>query len=275
MAVSELSLQVPEWFENRPDLALDSSLPAHVQIERWLTDLIARGELVPGGRLPRENDLAVMIGVSRMTLRQALATMESLGTLKRTTGRTGGTFVAEPRVECDLTGLAGFTEQIRRSNQHAGARVISATTMSAPGKVADALSIARGDIVHEVVRVRTAQRRPLALERSYFPASRVPDLLEHKLTSSLYELLARKYGQKPHTARESLEPVIARPEEAELLDVGVGAALMLIERTAYTAAGVAIEYARDLFRPDRVKITLQTGIGTARRAADVAGGSRD
>ena len=45
---------------------------------------------------------------------------------------------------------------------------------------------------------------------------------------------------------------------------------MLIERTAYTAAGVAVEYARDLFRPDRLRITLQTGIGTVRRAANLA-----
>lgn len=263
------SLPTPAWLSTCPDVGADNGYPAHVKIERWLTDLIACGELVPGDRLPRENDLAVMIGVSRMTLRQALATMESHGTLKRTTGRAGGTFITEPRVDCDLTGLAGFTEQLRRSNQRAGARVIIARTVPATAKAADALSIGRGALVHEVVRVRTAQRKPLALERSYFPAARLPDLLEHKLTSSLYELLTAKYGQKPHMARENLEPVIARSEEADLLDVNVGAPLMLVERTAYTAAGVAVEYAQDLFRPDRVKITLQTGIGNAQRPADL------
>ncbi len=35
---------------------------------------------------------------------------------------------------------------------------------------------------------------------------------------------------------------------------------MEIERTAYTAAGLAVEYARDLFRPDRVRISLRTGL---------------
>jgi GntR family transcriptional regulator len=110
----------------------------------------------------------------------------------------------------------------------------------------------------------------MALERAYFPAERLPGLLDQKLTGSLYELISRKYGQKPHTARENLEPVIAREEEAGLLDVTPGSPLMLIERTAYTAAGVAVEYARDLFRPDRVRITLQTGIGPARQQADLA-----
>ena len=36
---------------------------------------------------------------------------------------------------------------------------------------------------------------------------------------------------------------------------------MLITRTAFTSAGLAVEFARDLFRPDRITIALQTGIG--------------
>jgi GntR family transcriptional regulator len=50
-------------------------------------------------------------------------------------------------------------------------------------------------------------------------------------------------------------------DEAFLLGVAPASPLMLIERTTFTAAGLAIEYAKDLFRPDRVRISLQTGIG--------------
>ncbi len=73
-------------------------------------------------------------------------------------------------------------------------------------------------------------------------------------------LMARDYGQRPTSAIESLEPVIARADEADLLRVEAGTALMLITRTAYTSAGLAVEFARDIFRPDRIKIALQTGI---------------
>ena len=55
--------------------------------------------------------------------------------------------------------------------------------------------------------------------------------------------------------------MIARTHEADLLQVEAGAPLMLITRTAYTAAGLAVEFARDIFRPDRIKIALQTRIG--------------
>lgn len=258
---------VPPWLATLPQLHPTTGSPLHAQIERWLIEVIGRGDLVPGDRLPREGDLAATVGVSRMTLRQALASLEAQGIVVRRPGRSGGTFVTEPRVECDLTGLAGFTEQMRRSSIRAGARVISATTIGATAAVADALSMARGDLVHEVVRVRTARREPLALECSYLPAQTFPGLVERRLTGSLYELLKRHYGQTPHMATEHLEPVIAGTTEAELLGVALGSPLMLIERTAQTAAGLPIEFARDLFRPDRVRISLQTGVGVTARPA--------
>jgi GntR family transcriptional regulator len=254
------SVAAPEWATNLPDLADSSPVPAHARIERWLTDHIGRGDLVSGDRLPPEGQFAAMLGVSRMTLRQALASLETLGTVVRKPGRSGGTFVDEPKILCDLTGLAGFTEQMRRVNVRAGARMVGATTRPASHAVASGLSIERGAPVHEVVRIRTANREPLALERAYFPASVFPDLVERRLTGSIYALLTKVYGQQPATAAESLEAVIATPEEARMLHIEPNAPLMQIERTAYTAAGLAVEYARDLFRPDRVRISLRTGI---------------
>lgn len=234
-----------------------------MSIARWLRELIDHGDLVPGDRLPREDQFAAMLGISRMTLRQALSTLEAHGTLERKTGRAGGTFVREPRIDCDLTGLAGFTEQMRRAHLRAGARVVSAETVEANATVARALGVRRGGAVHEIVRVRTARREPIALERSYFPFDPFPDLLSHRLTGSLYGLLERVYGLGPTHAVEALEPVIARPHEAALLRMEASTPLMLIERTAFTTAGLPVEFARDLFRPDRIRISLRTGIGPA------------
>ena len=251
----------PDWLSTAPLFPTPDGMPVHANIARWLTDLIGRGELVPGDRLPREDRFAASLGVSRMTLRQALATLEGKGTLERKTGRLGGTFVREPRIECDLTGMAGFTEQMRRAHVRAGARVVRAVLVPANAKVAAALAVPRGAPVHEIVRVRTARREPLAIERSYFPVEPFPGLLDHGLSGSIYSLLARTYGQRPTSATEALEPVIARWDEAEMLKVDTGSPLMLITRTAFTTAGLAIEFARDLFRPDRIRISLQTGIG--------------
>jgi len=66
----------------------------------------------------------------------------------------------------------------------------------------------------------------------------------------LYDLLDQKYGQRPHRARESREPVCAGVREAEALGVAEGAPLMQVERTAYARSGLPLEFARDLFRGD-------------------------
>jgi GntR family transcriptional regulator len=256
-------------FATAMELQRHPGTTAHSQIERWFMDAIARGDLAPGDRLPREQDLAESFGVSRMTLRQALAGLGKRGVIKRVPGRSGGTFIVEPKIECDLTGLAGFTEQLRRSNLRAHARIIRAETVAAPRAVATALGLPRGALVHEVVRVRSAEGTPLALERSFFPGAVFPDFLDHRLTGSLYRLMARTYQQEPRTAVESLEPISTSADEAALLGIEAGLAVMLIERTAFTAAGLAVEFARDLFRSDRIKISIRSG-WTGGRADDLA-----
>ena len=234
--------------------------PAHAQIEERLAEAIVAGELRPGDRLPPERELAERIGVSRMTLRQALDSLERRGMVVRARGRRGGTFVAEPKIERDMTNLAGFTEQLRRQGRTAGARVLSAREGPASRRTAAALGLDAGDPVFEVIRLRLSDGEPVALERSLFPARRFPGLLGHELEGSLYELLERRYGEIPFRAVERLEPVLAEHPMAETLRVKPGVPLLLVERTAYNADGVALEYARDLFRGDRTRVLVESAL---------------
>jgi GntR family transcriptional regulator len=247
-------------FGSMPDLTDPSELPSHARIERWLAGAVDDGELLVGDRLPPEGELSAALGVSRMTLRQALAALESRGLLSRRRGRGGGTFVTRPRIECDLTGLPGFTEQMRRAQVRAGARVISASVRESSSEVAEALALRPRAQVYQIIRVRLANREPLALEETFLPASDFPDLLDRRLTGSLYSLMRRRYGLAPCTAREWLEPVIADEEQAALLSTSPGSALMLVTRTAYAESGKPLEYAHDRYRADRTRIGLRTGI---------------
>jgi GntR family transcriptional regulator len=239
-----------------PKLIRGPGLTVHGQIEDWLADAIATGRLAPGDRLPTEQDLAAWLGVSRMTLRHALAELAQRGLVIRAVGRSGGTFVAEPKVEQDLTVLAGFSEQLRRHGLVAGARVLAATEIKASPAASAALEINVGAPVYEVRRLRLAGGQPILIEYSLFPAERCPGLLNYRLDGSIYELLEEKYGQRPHRAKESLEPVLAGVREAEALGVTEGAPLMLVERTAYARSGLPLEFARDLFRGDRTKVVV-------------------
>lgn len=226
--------------------------PVWAQIEERLAQRIEGGELVPGDQLPPERELARSLGVSRMTVRQALGSLAARGLLERGVGR--GTFVRAPgRVVHDLTGVFGFTEQLGRQGLAAGAAVISAGSFDAPAEVAAALGTGRA---LRVERVRSADGRPVLLEDSWLPAELFPGLLERDLTGSLYELMREGYGLEPVAALERLEPMLARAHEARALGVEEGAPLMLVERVARTAGGTPVEFARDRHRGDRARFVV-------------------
>jgi GntR family transcriptional regulator len=231
--------------------------PAAIAVRDRLRREITDGQLVPGQRLGAEREIAERLGVSRSTIRAALADLERAGAIRRARGRGGGIFVAERKVERDLTSLEGLPAYLRRQGFASDARVISTATAAADEDAAHALGLQPGELVHEVVRVRLADGDPISLERAIFPASRFPGLLDHSLSGSLYELLQTQYGLEPGEAEERIELVDAGVSEARLLGVARGGSLVAIARKAWDADGLAFEYSHDLFRGDRVRIVVR------------------
>jgi DNA-binding FadR family transcriptional regulator len=61
-------------------------------VERLLT-VIKLGMVAPGDRFPPERELAVQLGISRLTLREAIRELHEAGYVSSRRGRNGGTFV--------------------------------------------------------------------------------------------------------------------------------------------------------------------------------------
>jgi GntR family transcriptional regulator len=218
---------------------------------------VAAGTLAPGERLGAERDLAERLGVSRSTIRAALADLERRGVIRRARGRGGGIFVAERKVERDLSSLSGLPAYLRRQGFESDARVLSTSTLEADADTMAALDLRHGEPVLEVVRVRLADGEPISLERASFPAARFPDLLDRSLAGSLYELLQTQYGLVPGEAEERIEVVAAGVAETRLLGVARGAPLLAVARTAWDADGRPFERSHDLFRADRARIVVR------------------
>jgi len=69
----------------------DSPIPIYYQLTILLRSKILNGELAEGSRLGKEEDLAALYQVSRVTVRQALETLEKEGLISRL--KRSGTFV--------------------------------------------------------------------------------------------------------------------------------------------------------------------------------------
>ena len=215
----------------------------------------------PGARLGTERELAERLGVARSTVRAALADLERNGVVRRVRGRAGGIFVAERKVERDLTSLAGLPYYLRRQGFESDARVLSTATLEADAETAAVLDT---DVVLEVVRVRLADGEPISLERASFPADRFPGLLDRSLAGGIYDLLQAEYELVPGEAEERIEVVAAGATEARLLGIARGAPLLAVARTTWDAEGRPFERSHDLFRADRARIVVRArSVGAA------------
>jgi len=221
-------------------------------------DLIAQRELRSGDRVGAERELAESLGVSRSTLRQALGILESSGVVRSVSGRSGGIFVAGPKVERDLSQIVGIPELLRGQGFTAGSRLVSVSVVPADEKSAAALNLAPGAFVVSIVRIRLADGVPISLEHARLPADKVPGLPERELGGSLYELLEREYGLHPHEATERIEVMHATTDEASILGIRLGDALLSVQRTTVDADGEPFEFSHDLFRADRTRIVVRS-----------------
>ena len=242
-------------------------------VRQVLAERIAAGELRPGQRLGAERALAADLGVSRATLRQALAVLADSGVVRRVPGRGGGTFVSRDKIERDTSRVVGVPALLRSQGVVAGTQVLSAQLSAADEPVARALGLRRGDLVVDLNRLRLADGSPIVVEHARFPADRFLGLLELPLGGSVYELLNEHFGTHPAEAVEQIEVVTASPDEAQVLDVPAGSPLLAITRTTSDADGVPIEFSQDLFRGDRIRIVVHTP-GAAGASPAEPGGAR-
>ena len=171
-------------------------VPLHHQVYLDLSSALAAREWARGDRLPTERDLAAHYGCSLITVRRALDELAREGRLERTPGR--GTFATDPPIVRDISGPAGFADEIRSLGYEPYSIVVSARTEAATLAAARALGIEPGAALHYLERIRGADGLPLLLEQVRLPASRLPGLLDHDFgrEESLWDVLRGDYHRR-------------------------------------------------------------------------------
>jgi GntR family transcriptional regulator len=238
----------------------DSPLPLHHQLEQRLRDEIAGGRWRPGEAIASERELMRIAGVSRATVRQALASLIQGGLLERQHGR--GTFVAQPKIEQELRSVYSFSEQMTALGRAMRDRVLQRQLLPAPPDLAALLRVSPGERLIQIQRLRLVDDVPLTLDSSFIPYALCPELLHEELAGSLYRLLAERFALPPLRATDTLEATTADRATAFFLGAQPGAPLLYIERVAYTHNDLPLQVGRNHVRGDRVRfrVNLWSGI---------------
>jgi GntR family transcriptional regulator len=240
-------------------ISKQTGTPLHVQLSDFLKLQIQNGSLSPNSQLPSERELCERFGISRITVRAALADLAKAGLTYSVSGK--GTFVASPRINEELRPLSSFTADMQRRGQNAVSRILDARIVDSGEEQALRLQIPIGTPLFVILRLRLVQgdATPIALQRTWIPVSICPSLLDFDLeTRSLYEILRSEFNLRLTKAQTVIAAALATGDEAELLEASPPFAVLISYQTTYSDDGILVEFTKSTFRSDRY--TLQYNI---------------
>jgi DNA-binding GntR family transcriptional regulator len=219
-------------------------VPLYYQVAQFLEHAIETGSLPAGSRLENEIALAERLGLSRPTVRRAIAYLVDQGLVVRKRGI--GTQVVHAKVRRPLE-LTSLYDDLRTDGRDPSTRVLALETVRAPDAVAHALGVEEGAPVLFMARLRSAGAEPLAVMHNYIPVDLVSLSAGDLEQTGLYELM-RAAGIRPHMATQTVGARAASAAEARALSERKGAPLLTMQRTTYDDAGRGVEYGDHVYR---------------------------
>lgn len=226
-----------------------SKVPLYHQLYSIVRNDIMEDKWKPGELIPTEADFINEYGVSRTTVRQVFDLLVNEGFINRQRGR--GSFVAERRLEEQLTRIINFTQDMKQRGFAPSTKVSEADFRQASQSTADLLNIALDDELVCIIRVRSADGKPICIEESYLVSQYVPKLLDsHDFgNESLSEVLAKEYNLSWSRATQTIRAIAATAKIAKLLLVKIGEAILFIERVSYSQSNIPTEFSRVYYHP--------------------------
>ncbi len=184
---------------------VSSRIPLYYQLENLLREKILSGAFGAGDRLPTESDLIRDYGVSRITVRQALAALAEEGLIERRQGR--GTFAAERRAQRrpfeSAIHFTGSLDELIDMALDTPIRVLETTRIEADQREAELLGLQAGEPVYRFKRLRLREDNPFSLIVNYLPAEIGARITDEELSSSSLLRLLRQSSAPHCTARNS------------------------------------------------------------------------
>ncbi|GAA0597475.1 GntR family transcriptional regulator [Kribbella sandramycini] len=225
--------------------------------ERIVRELLIRiDELDDGTRVPSEPQLAAEFGVSRMTARAALSTLERDGLLERVPGR--GSFVRKSPTTRRAAQLLSFHDQAIAAGKTPRSQVLAADRR-APTAV-EARALGGPAEVIAITRIRLMDEMPIAVEEAAF-IPELAELLNADLTHDSAHDTIRRLGFTPANGRAVFGAREAG-EHARHLGVTPHAALLTESRTIFDADGRPLEHTTSSYIPSRYTLDVDFTIHT-------------
>lgn len=234
----------------------DQGTSLYHQVFLVLRDGIASGKYPPGAALPGEQDLCREFGVSRITLRRALASLVEGGLIERRQGR--GTFVRRggPSQPIAVT-MSSIMGQFREFTARTRPVVIEFGYGPATPAIHAALGAAdeRAEF-QRAVRIRYDGRTPVLHVTTWVPAQLGRLWNRDDMDRESIIALVARGGVELSSGTQTVSATLADPLLAERLQIAVGSALIRIDRVLNDQNGKPVTHVEVLARPDLFQVRM-------------------
>jgi DNA-binding GntR family transcriptional regulator len=227
----------------------------YLQLYEILRKKIESNEWPLNSQIPTEEELCVLFGISRATVRTAIMELVRQGYLKRQQGK--GTFVFRNVISEGIAMVTNLSESLYEDAVLSTTRVLARTVMMPIDDLDEKLDIQKDKHIIYIKRLRFIEKDPALLLETYIPYHICPLLLEDDIeNNSLFDLFEKKYGIKITKVKNYMEIIYLTAEEARLIEMEEGSAAILL--TQYFNSGeTLIMYSRSIKRTDRFKFFME------------------
>lgn len=239
-------------------LLTDRALPLYGRVAQQLWDDLLQEGARAGDRLPGERALAARYAVSRVTLRAALADLQSRNLVQPAQGR-GWTIDAGVGAEPARHSMQGFADYARENGLPLRADVLLNHVRPATHEEADQLRTVPGADLFELRRLRYLDGLVTVLELNRVPLVLCPTLPDTDFrTASLYATLrSAEAPQVPGVADYAVEARVPDDEERRLLMITDNVPLLVATQLTRSIQGRPMELTVQAYRGDRYRFRGQ------------------
>ena len=224
----------------------------YVLVYNDITTRIQSGMYPAGSRLPAENLLIREYGVSRDTLRKALAMLEQDGYLQKARGREA-LVLDRDKVVFPVSGLTSFQELAVAEGYQTKTHVVLLESVRGCRELMKALDLSREDEAWRLYRVREIEGERVILDKDFLNRRYVPELTEADCADSLYRYLEKDLGLKIGCAQKEITACRPSEEDRRYLDLGKNDIMIVVSSYVYLESGALFQHTESRHRWDRFR----------------------
>ncbi|WP_343553910.1 GntR family transcriptional regulator [Pantoea sp.] len=229
----------------------DSEVPLYLQVSEWIRENIYKGDLTTGDRVPSENQIMEMLGVSRGTVKKAVTMLVNEGLLVQVQGK--GTFVKSENISYSLgEGLLSFAESLESQHLHFETQVIESRLDVASKLVASKLGIEVGAPILYLKRVRSVEGEKVMLIENRINIAYCPGIEAIDFNSNnLFPTIERLSGKKISFSESRYAAKIIGADRGHYLEVHEDAPVLHLEQLVFFQQDMAIEFGNVWLKSDK------------------------